>query len=46
MNGRREEYGLPMRHYDLSPAAISNAIRLLDGDGLETAIGVGGKSMK
>jgi hypothetical protein len=29
----------------LSPAAIANAIRLLDGDGLETAIGVGDKSI-
>jgi site-specific recombinase XerD len=41
-----QDLGTTQRYMHLSPAAIASAIRLLDGDGLETAIGVGGKSIK
>ena len=41
-----QDLGTTQRYMHLSPAAIASAIRLLDGDGLETAIGVGGKLIK
>ena len=34
-----QDLGTTQRYMHLSPAAIASAIRLLDGDGLETAIG-------
>jgi integrase len=41
-----QDLGTTQRYMHLSPAAIASAIRLLDGDGLETAISAGGKSIK
>lgn len=42
----QEDLGTTQRYMHLSPAAIASAIRLLAGDGLETAIGGRGKSIK
>jgi integrase len=40
-----QDLGTTQRYMQLSPAAIASAIRLLDGDGMETAIGLGGKAI-
>jgi site-specific recombinase XerD len=41
-----QDLGTTQRYMHLTPAASASAIRLLDGDGLETALGSGAKSMK
>ena len=40
-----QDLGTTQRYIHLSPAAIASAIRLLDGDGPETAIGAGGSRL-